>query len=82
MQLNLKNPIVFLDLETTGIDIATDRIVEIALLKIHLDNSEEEITLRVNPEMPISAEAPRVHGITNEDVANEPVYKEVAKKLA
>lgn len=82
MQLNLKNPIVFLDLETTGIDIATDRIVEIALLKIHLDNSEEEITLRVNPEMPISAEATRVHGITNDDVANEPVFKEVAKNLA
>jgi DNA polymerase III subunit epsilon len=82
MQLNLKNPVVFLDLETTGIDIVKDRIVEIALLKVHLDGTEEELLLRVNPEMPISTEATRVHGITNEDVANEPTFKEVAKKLA
>ena len=53
MQLELKNPVVFLDLETTGINIVTDRIVEIALLKIHLDGSEEEKLMRINPEMPI-----------------------------
>lgn len=82
MHLQLKNPVVFLDLETTGIDIAKDRIVEIALLKVNLDGKEEEVLQRVNPEMPISAEATRVHGITNEDVANEPTFKEVAKKLA
>ncbi len=82
MQLNLKNPVVFLDLETTGIDIVKDRIVEIALLKVKLDGTEEELILRVNPEMPISEEATRVHGITNEDVANEPTFKEVAKQLA
>ena len=82
MQLKLKNPVVFLDLETTGIDIVKDRIVEIALLKVHLDGTEEELLHRVNPEMPISAEATRVHGITNEDVASEPTFKEVAKKLA
>ncbi|MGC9353093.1 MAG: exonuclease domain-containing protein [Mariniphaga sp.] len=82
MQLNLKNPVVFLDLETTGIDIVKDRIVEIALLKVHLDGSEEELLHRINPEIPISAEATRVHGITNEDVAGEPTFKEVAKKLA
>lgn len=82
MQLNLKNPIVFIDLETTGIDIVTDRIVEIAILKIHLDGSEEEKVQRVNPEMPISGEAVRIHGITNEDVAKEPVFKEIARNIA
>lgn len=81
MQLNLRNPIVFIDLETTGIDIAKDRIVEIAILKIHLDGSEEEKVLRINPEMPISEEAIRIHGITNEDVAGEPVFKEAAKNI-
>lgn len=82
MLLNLKNPAVFLDLETTGMDIVKDRIVEIALLKIHLDGREEELLLRINPEMPISPEATRVHGITNEDLANEPTFKSVAKTLA
>jgi len=82
MQLNLKNPVVFLDLETTGIDIVKDRIVEIALLKIKPDGTEEEVLHRVNPERPISAEATRIHGITNEDVASEPTFKEVAKNLA
>lgn len=82
MLLNLKNPVVFLDLETTGMDIVKDRIVEIALLKIHLDGKEEELLHRINPEMPISQEATRVHGITNADVANEPTFKAVAKNLA
>ena len=82
MQLNLKNPVVFLDLETTGIDIVKDRIVEIALLKVSTDGNEEELIKRINPQMPISEEATRVHGITNEDVAHEPTFKEVAKNLA
>jgi DNA polymerase III subunit epsilon len=82
MQLNLKNPVVFLDLETTGIDIVKDRIVEIALLKVQLDGSEKELLQRVNPGIPISPEATRIHGITNEDVAGEPAFKEVAKQLA
>ena len=82
MQLNIKNPVVFLDLETTGIDIVKDRIVEIAILKIHLDGSEEEKVLRINPEMPIPEESIRIHGITNEDVANEPVFREVARNIA
>jgi DNA polymerase-3 subunit epsilon len=82
MQLKLKNPVVFLDLETTGIDIVKDRIVEIAILKINLDGSEDEQVQRINPEIPISAEATRIHGITNEDVANEPVFKEVARNIA
>lgn len=82
MQLKLKNPVVFLDLETTGIDIAKDRIVEIALLKIQLDGTEKELLQRVNPGIPISAEATRIHGITNEDVAAEPSFREVAKQMA
>ncbi len=82
MNLILKNPVVFLDLETTGINIVTDRIVEIALLKIHLDGSEEEKLLRINPEMPIPEEASRIHGITDEDIKDKPTFKEVAKTLA
>ena len=82
MKLNLKNPLVFLDLETTGINIASDRIVEIALLKIHPDGSEEEKVMRINPEMPIPEKASRIHGITDEDVRDAPVFREVAKTLA
>jgi DNA polymerase-3 subunit epsilon len=82
MQLELKNPVVFLDLETTGINIVTDRIVEIALLKIHLDGSEEEKLMRINPEMPIPEEASKIHGIYDEDIKNQPTFKEVAKILA
>ena len=82
MQLNLKNPVVFLDLETTGINIVTDRIVEIALLKIHVDGSEEEKVHRINPEVPIPEETSRIHGIYDEDVKDEPTFKEVAKTLA
>lgn len=81
MQLNLSKPIVFLDLETTGIDIVNDRIVEIALLKISTDGSEEELLHLINPEIPIPAEASRIHGITDEDVAGKPVFKEVAKNI-
>ncbi|MGV8096883.1 MAG: exonuclease domain-containing protein [Mangrovibacterium sp.] len=82
MKLNLKNPLVFLDLETTGINIVTDRIVEIALLKINLDGSEESRELRINPEMPIPAHASKIHGIYDEDVKNAPTFREVARSLA
>jgi DNA polymerase III subunit epsilon len=82
MLLQLKNPVVFIDLETTGMDIVKDRIVEIALLKINRNGSEEELLYRVNPEMPISEEATKVHGISNEDVAREPVFKALAKNIA
>ena len=73
---------VFLDLETTGINIVTDRIVEIALLKIHTDGREEEKLFRINPETPIPEDASKIHGIYDEDVASEPTFKEVAKILA
>ncbi|HNZ68612.1 MAG: 3'-5' exonuclease [Prolixibacteraceae bacterium] len=82
MKLNLRNPLVFLDLETTGINIASDRIVEIALLKIYPDGTEEEKVIRVNPGMPIPEAAVRIHGITDEDVRDAPLFKEVARTLA
>jgi len=82
VKLKLNNPIVFLDLETTGINIASDRIVEIALLKINPNGSEEEKLMRINPEMPIPAFVSTIHGIYDEDVKNEPTFKEVAKNVA
>lgn len=82
MLLQLKNPIVFLDLETTGINIATDRIVEIALIKVLVNGTEEEKQLRINPEMPIPLETSLIHGIYDEDIKDAPTFKEVAKTLA
>lgn len=82
MDLNLANPIVFFDLETTGINIAKDRIVEISVLKIHPNGKEEQKTVRVNPEMHIPEEASNVHGIYDEDVKECPVFKNIAKDLA
>jgi DNA polymerase-3 subunit epsilon len=82
MRLHLKNPLIILDLETTGINIASDRIVEIALLKIHTDGSEEERVVRINPEIPIPEKATMIHGITNDDVKDAPLFKEVARTLA
>ncbi|MBP1614859.1 MAG: Exonuclease RNase and polymerase [Bacteroidetes bacterium] len=82
MKLNLKNPIVFFDLETTGININTDRIVEICYLKVHPNGNEESKTLRINPEMHIPAESSAIHGIYDADVANCPTFKAVAKNIA
>lgn len=82
MELNLKNPIVFFDLETTGVNILKDRIVEISYIKIHPNGSEEKRTLRVNPDMHIPEEATAVHHITDEDVKNEPKFKAIAKEIA
>ena len=82
MQLNLKNPLVFLDLETTGINIVTDRIVEMSYLKVYPNGNEESKTFRVNPGIPIPAEASAVHGIYDKDVAKSPAFKEIAKTIA
>ena len=82
MKLNLKNPIVFFDLETTGTSINVDRIVEICYLKVHPNGNEEAKTLRINPEMHIPESATAVHGIHDEDVANCPKFKEVAASIA
>ena len=82
MKLNLKNPIVFFDLETTGTSINVDRIVEICYLKVHPNGNEEAKTLRINPEMSIPPESTAIHGITDEDVKDCPTFKEIAKSLA
>lgn len=80
--LSLKRPIVFFDLETTGTNISHDRIVEISLVKVMPDGTEIVKTRRVNPEMPIPAEATAIHHITDEDVRNEPTFRQIAKSLA
>lgn len=107
MQLNLKNPIIFLDIESTGLNIATDRIIELSLVKIKPCGDQEiktrrlnrflyrflpwirprhvdlEIkTRRFNPTIPISPEAQRVHGISDDDVKDCPTFKSIAKSLA
>ena len=82
MELNIKNPIVFFDLETTGLNIVTDRIIEISYLKVWPNGKEESKTRRINPEMPIPAISTAVHGITDADVASCPTFKEVAKTIA
>ncbi|MFA6769845.1 MAG: 3'-5' exonuclease [Bacteroidales bacterium] len=82
MKLNLKNPLLFFDIESTGLNVATDRIVEISALKIMPNGDQELKTRRVNPTIPISPEAQSIHGISNEDVADCPTFKEVAKSLA
>ena len=82
MKLNLKRPIVFFDLETTGVDTAKDRIVEISMIKIMPDGEEIVKTRRLNPEMPIPPEATAVHGITDEDVKDKPTFTQIAKSLA
>jgi DNA polymerase-3 subunit epsilon len=82
MKLNLKNPLVFFDLETTGINIVSDRIVELSFLKVFPNGDEESKTRRINPEMPIPAQATAVHGITDEDVKDAPTFRLIAKSLA
>ncbi|KAA6336923.1 DNA polymerase III subunit epsilon [termite gut metagenome] len=82
MKLNLRNPLVFFDLETTGTNINTDRIVEISYLKVYPNGNETTKTLRINPEMHIPQEASAVHGIYDADVADCPVFRLVAKNIA
>ena len=82
MQLNLKNPLVFFDLETTGTNINSDRIVEICYLKVYPNGNEESKTMRINPEMHIPEASSAVHGIYDADVADCPTFKEVAKNIA
>lgn len=81
MELNLKKPIVFFDLETTGISIATDRIVEISILKVFPNGNKESKTWLVNPEIEIPEASTAIHGITNEKVVTEPTFKELSEKI-
>jgi len=82
MTLILKRPLVIFDLETTGVNVASDRIVEICALKANPDGTEETKTFRINPERPIPLESSLIHGIYQEDIADAPTFKEVAQELA
>ncbi len=79
--INLKKPIVFIDLETTGIRYYADRIVEFSVLKVQPDGTEEYKSRRVNPEMPIPAGATNVHGISDTDIEGEPTFRQLAKGI-
>ncbi len=81
MQLKLTKPICFFDLETTGINISNDRIVEISILKVFPNGTEERKTWLVNPEMAIPDEVIAIHGISNEKVANEPTFNTIARDV-
>jgi DNA polymerase-3 subunit epsilon len=81
MQLNLIKPICFFDLETTGVNISNDRIVEISILKVYPDGKEERYTRLVNPTIPIPAEVTKIHGISDADVADKPTFKDLAKEV-
>lgn len=81
MELNLRRPIAFIDLETTGINVSIDRIVELSVLKISPGGREEWMSTRINPEMPIPPKSTAIHGINDMDVAEAPTFKEIARNL-
>lgn len=80
-QLSLKKPIIFFDLEATGTDPGTDRIVEIAMIKINPNGSKEKYVKRINPTVPIPPETTAIHGISDEDIKDAPTFKQIAKEL-
>lgn len=81
MQIKLNKPLIFLDIEATGLSIGSDRIVEICLLKLNPDNSTETKTVRINPEIPIPAAVSKIHGIYDEHVKDAPTFKQLAPEL-
>ncbi len=82
MKLNLKRPLAFFDLETTGVNVASDRIVEISILKAMPDGTEQIKTMRINPRMPIPLESSLIHGIYDEDIKDAPTFKDAGEDLA
>ncbi|MDP3470010.1 MAG: exonuclease domain-containing protein [Daejeonella sp.] len=82
MKLNLKRPLAFFDLETTGVNVASDRIVEISILKAMPDGTEDVKTLRINPGIPIPLESSLIHGIYDEDIRHERTFKQAGEELA
>ncbi len=81
MNLKLKRPIVFFDLEATGVNVASDRIVEYSFLKINTQGEKKELTARVNPQIPIPIESSVIHGIYDDDVKDCSTFKEQAQKI-
>jgi DNA polymerase III subunit epsilon len=81
MNLNLKRPLIFIDLETTGVNVGADRIVEIALLKIYPNGNRESKLYKVNPTIPIPLETSKIHGIYDKDVVDCPRFSELAREL-
>jgi len=81
MELKLSKPLCFFDLETTGTNVATDRIVEISILKIHPNGNRESKTWLVNPEIPIPEEVIEIHGISNEQVAEAPTFRQLSREI-
>jgi len=79
--LKFDRPIAFIDLEATGLNPSFDRIVELSIIKIHPDGTQESKSTRINPAIPIPAEATRIHGITDDDVADKPAFSEYAAGL-
>lgn len=82
MKLNLKKPIVFFDLESTGIDVVKDRIVEISIIRVEPNGNESSKTMRINPEMPIPAGSSEIHGIYDKDIVDCPTFKEAAAEIS
>ena len=82
MELNLKRPLAFFDVESTGLSIAKDRIIEISILKVNPNGTSESKTWLINPDYPISEEASSIHGYTNEDLADKPTFKQLAKEIS
>ncbi len=81
MKLNLTKPLIVFDLETTGLDLVKDRIIQISYIKVNLDGSEERVNQFVNPGCPIPPEVVTITGITNEQVKDAPLFKDIAKDL-
>jgi DNA polymerase-3 subunit epsilon len=82
MNLNLTKPLAFFDLETTGINVGSDRIVEISIVRVNIDNSTDILTKKVNPTIPIPEFTSKIHGIYDKDVANCQTFKELAPQLS
>jgi DNA polymerase-3 subunit epsilon len=82
MKINLDRDLVFFDLETTGLNVIRDRIIQIALVKLHRDDRPaSELSMLINPGIPISEEAMMIHGITPKDLANKPSFRQVSDKI-
>ena len=81
MQLNLIKPLAFFDLETTGLNISKDKIIEIGILKVYVDQREERYIQRINPGIPIPAESQAIHGISDADVKDCPTFAQLAEEI-